>query len=250
LFVLKVTDTGVAGPLAPKITPAEARAIAALTGAQTGDAVLVAGGGRRTTLAALGALRKEIGRVARLYDEGAWSLLWVVDAPMFEQASHAEDAGDLAVGDGEWTPVHHAFTAPRTEWARTFASEPSAAISDSYDLICNGSEIGGGSMRIHDRDTQLAALNVVGIPSNVAEAKFGFLLDALSLGAPPHGGIALGLDRIMALLTARDTIRDVIAFPKTGGGADPLTGAPALVSDRQLAEVHISRPSDPSRAVG
>ena len=239
LFQLKVTDEGLTGGLAAKITAEQATAVAERAGASVGDAVFVASGALVATRASLGALRKEIGSALGLYEPDAWSFLWVVDAPMFEPASEAVAAGDVAVGTGQWTAVHHAFTAPLAEWKESFADSPAEALSDSYDLVCNGNEIGGGSIRLHNKAMQLAAFRLMGISEEEAAAKFGFLLDALELGAPPHGGIAFGLDRLITLLAGRDSIRDVIAFPKTGGGTDPLTGAPSTVSDAQLIDVHV-----------
>jgi aspartyl-tRNA synthetase len=148
-------------------------------------------------------------------------------------------SGDVAVGHGEWTAVHHAFTSPKPESMDTFDTDPGSALAYAYDIVCNGNEIGGGSIRIHRRDVQERVFAVMGLSEEEARAKFGFLLDAFTYGAPPHGGIAFGWDRICALLSGTDFIRDVIAFPKTGGGYDPLTGAPAPITPEQRAEAGV-----------
>ena len=179
--------------------------------------------------ALLGAARLEIGRRGGLIDEDAWSFLWVVDAPLFEPADEATAAGDVAVGGGAWTAVHHAFTSPQD--LDTFDQDPGDALAWAYDVVCNGNEIGGGSIRIHREDIQKRVFAMMGIDEAEAQEKFGFLLDAFKLGAPPHGGIAFGWDRIAALLADR-SIREVIAFPKSGGGVDPLTSAPAAITAR------------------
>ena len=169
----------------------------------------------------------------------AWSFLWVVDAPLFESTVDAEAAGDVAVGSGAWTAVHHAFTSPKPESMETFDTDPGSALAYAYDLVCNGNEIGGGSIRIHRRDIQERVFGVMGLSPEEAQDKFGFLLDAFTFGAPPHGGIAFGWDRICALLSGTDSIRDVIAFPKSGGGVDPLTDAPAPITPAQRKEAGI-----------
>jgi aspartyl-tRNA synthetase len=187
----------------------------------------------------LGAARLEIGKRSGLIDESAWSFLWVVDAPLFEPADEATAAGDVAVGSGAWTAVHHAFTSPKTEFFDSFDTDPAGALAYAYDIVCNGNEIGGGSIRIHRRDIQERVFAVMGLSEEQAQEKFGFLLDAFAYGAPPHGGIALGWDRICALLSRTDSIRDVIAFPKTGGGFDPLTEAPAPITPEQRKEAGV-----------
>jgi len=155
---------------------------------------------------------------------------------LFEPADEAVAHGDVAVGGGAWTAVHHAFTSPKPEWRDTFDRDPGSALADAYDIVCNGHEIGGGSIRIHRRDIQERVFAVMGIDAAEAQEKFGFLLDAFTFGAPPHGGIAFGWDRITALLAGEDSIREVIAFPKTGGGVDPLTDAPAPITEAQRKE--------------
>ena len=151
--------------------------------------------------------------------------LWVVDAPMFEPTDN-----------GGWTAVHHPFTGPKPEFAGTFKSDPASALAYAYDIVLNGTELGGGSIRIHDRNTQKDVFSVIGLSDEEANSKFGFLLEAFNYGPPPHGGIALGLDRVCALLTGSDSIREVIAFPKTASGGDPLTGAPTPITAAQRKE--------------
>ena len=200
----------------------------------------------------LGAARLEIGRRGGLIDESQWSFVWVVDAPLFEPTSEAVASGDVAVGSGAWTAVHHAFTSPKPESMDTFDTDPGSALAYAYDIVCNGNEIGGGSIRIHRRDVQERVFAVMGLDEAEARSKFGFLLDAFGYGAPPHGGIAFGWDRICALLSGTDSIRDVIAFPKTGGGFDPLTEAPAPITAaaaqgsrrRRCARQHVSDHAD------
>jgi aspartyl-tRNA synthetase len=205
-------------------------------GASPGDCVFFAADFPRPARALLGAARLEIGRRCGLIDESAWSFVWVVDAPLFEPVS---ETTDVAVGHGAWTAVHHAFTSPKPESVDTFDSDPGAALAYAYDIVCNGNEIGGGSIRIHREDVQKRVFKVMGLSEEEAQEKFGFLLEAFKYGAPPHGGIAFGWDRICALLSDSDSIRDVIAFPKTGGGFDPLTGAPAPITPEQRKEAGI-----------
>jgi aspartyl-tRNA synthetase len=184
----------------------------------------------------LGAVRFEVARRCGLLDETAWSFVWVVDAPMFELASETDD---VAVGSGQWTAVHHAFTAPKPEYLDTFDTDPGPALSNAYDIVCNGNEIGGGSIRIHRQDIQQRVFTLMGLSEQDAQEKFGFLLDAFAYGAPPHGGVAFGWDRIVALLHGSDSIREVIAFPKTGNGYDPLTAAPAPITPQQRKEAGV-----------
>lgn len=238
-YVTISSDGELGGPVAKNITDAERAGLADRVGAKPGDCIFFAAGARKASQSLLGATRNEIARRLDLIDPEVWSLLWVVDAPLFEPASEAVAAGDVAVGDGAWTAVHHAFTSPKPESMDTFDTDPGSALAYAYDIVCNGNEIGGGSIRIHRRDVQERVFKIMGITAEQAEAQFGWFLDAFSFGAPPHGGIAMGWDRITALLAGADSIRDVIAFPKTGGGFDPLTGAPAPISAKQRKEAGV-----------
>ncbi|MEX3645783.1 aspartate--tRNA ligase [Mycolicibacterium porcinum] len=235
-YVLVAEDGTLGGPVAKNLTDAERDGLAAHVGAKPGDCVFFAAGPARTARALLGATRIEIAKRLDLIDPAAWAFTWVVDFPMFEPADVATASGDVAVGSGAWTAVHHAFTAPKPESEGTFDSDPGNALSDAYDIVCNGNEIGGGSIRIHRRDIQERVFAMMGIDHDEAQDKFGFLLDAFAFGAPPHGGIAFGWDRITALLAGVDSIREVIAFPKSGGGVDPLTDAPAPITPQQRKE--------------
>ncbi len=244
-YVLIGEDGELSGPVAKNISDAERAGLAAHVGAQPGDCVFFGAGAVTSSRALLGAARVEVGRRLNLIDSSAWKFVWIVDAPLFEPASDAVAAGDVAVGDGAWTAVHHAFTSPKPEFMDTFDTDPGSALAYAYDIVCNGNEIGGGSIRIHRRDVQERVFAVMGLSQQEAQEKFGFLLDAFAFGAPPHGGIALGWDRICALLSGTDSIRDVIAFPKTGGGYDPLTSAPAEITPTQRAEAGIDfKPED------
>ena len=170
----------------------------------------------------------------------------VVDAPLLKPTGEDDD---VAVGEGAWTAVHHAFTSPTPEWIDRFEESPGEALAYAYDIVCNGNEIGGGSIRIHRRDVQERVFDVMGIGPDEAQEKFGFLLNAFQFGAPPHGGIAFGWDRILALLTGSESIRDVIAFPKSGGGFDPLTAAPAPITPEQRREAGVdAKPKAPVEA--
>jgi aspartyl-tRNA synthetase len=244
-YVLVGEDGELGGPVAKNLSDAERDGLAAQVGAQPGDCVFFAAGSRKDAQSLLGAARLEIGKRGGLIDESAWSFLWVVDAPLFEPSSEATASGDVAVGSGAWTAVHHAFTSPKAEFLDTFDTDPGNALAYAYDIVCNGNEIGGGSIRIHRRDIQERVFAVMGLSSDEAQEKFGFLLDAFAYGAPPHGGIAFGWDRICALLSGTDSIRDVIAFPKTGGGFDPLTEAPAPITAEQRKEAGIDAQPKP-----
>lgn len=235
-YVLIGEDGELGGPVAKNLSEQERAGLAAATGAKPGDCVFFAADRPSRARALLGAARLEIGRRLGLIDEGAWSFLWVVDAPLFEAV---EDTEDVAVGSGAWTAVHHAFTSPKPEFLDTFDTDPGSALAYAYDIVCNGNEIGGGSIRIHRADIQRRVFDIMGLDEAEARTKFGFLLDAFAFGAPPHGGIAFGWDRICALLSHTESIRDVIAFPKTGGGFDPLTAAPAPITAQQRAEAGI-----------
>ena len=210
--------------------------LAAHVGAKPGDCIFFSAGPPKSSRALLGAARNEIANRLNLIDPDAWAFVWVVDPPLFEPADEATAAGDVAVGSGAWTAVHHAFTSPKPEYEDVIESDPGGVLADAYDIVCNGHEIGGGSIRIHRRDIQERVFAVMGLDKAEAEEKFGFLLEAFTFGAPPHGGIAFGWDRTVALLAGMDSIREVIAFPKTGGGVDPLTDAPAPITAQQRKE--------------
>jgi aspartyl-tRNA synthetase len=238
-YVLVGEDGELGGPVAKNLTETEKAGIAAHVGAKPGDCIFFGAGAVKSSRALLGAARLEIGRRAGLIDESAWSFVWVVDAPLFEPTSEATAAGEVAVGSGAWTAVHHAFTSPKPESLDSFDTDPGSALAYAYDIVCNGNEIGGGSIRIHREDIQKRVFQVMGLSDEEAEEKFGFLLEAFKYGAPPHGGIAFGWDRIVALLAGVDSIREVIAFPKTGGGYDPLTAAPAPITPEQRKEAGV-----------
>ncbi len=235
-YVLVGDDGTLSGPVAKNLSDTERDGLAAHVGAQPGDCIFFSAGTAKASRALLGAARVEIAHRLELIDPKAWAFTWVVDFPLFEPADEATAAGDVAVGSGAWTAVHHAFTSPKTESEATFDSDPGSAQADAYDIVCNGNEIGGGSIRIHRRDIQERVFAMMGIGAAEAQDKFGFLLDAFTFGAPPHGGIAFGWDRIVQLLTGTDSIREVIAFPKSGGGVDPLTDAPAPITAQQRKE--------------
>ena len=224
-YILINEDSSLGGPVAKNLSESECAGIAAATGAKAGDAIFFAAGERSASLNLLGAVRLEIGKRCGLINQGAWEFLWVVDAPMFEPTDN-----------GGWTAVHHPFTGPKPEFAASFASDPGNALAYAYDIVLNGTELGGGSIRIHDQKMQKDVFRVIGLSDEEAASKFGFLLEAFNYGPPPHGGIALGLDRVCALLTGSDSIREVIAFPKTASGGDPLTGAPTPITTAQRKE--------------
>ena len=238
-YVLVQDDGELGGPVAKNLSDAERAGLADRVGAKPGDCVFFAAGETTPARALLGAARLEIGRRCGLIDESAWSFVWIVDAPLFEPSTKAVESGDVAVGAGVWTAVHHAFTSPKPEWIDRFEDDPGAALAYAYDLVCNGNEIGGGSIRIHQREVQQRVFELMGLTREQQQEKFGFLLDAFAFGPPPHGGIAFGWDRITALLAGADSIREVIAFPKTGGGYAPLTAAPAPITPEQRAEAGV-----------
>lgn len=238
-YITIAEDGTLGGPVAKNITDAERDGIAEHVGAKPGDAIFFAAGDTKSSRALLGAARQAIAEKLGLIKEGDWAFTWVVDAPLFEPAADATADGDVALGHSSWTAVHHAFTSPKPEWIDSFDQNPGEATAYAYDIVCNGNEIGGGSIRIHDRDVQERVFNVMGITEEEAREKFGFLLDAFAFGAPPHGGIAFGWDRIVSLLGGYDSIRDVIAFPKSGGGVDPLTDAPAPITPEQRKETGV-----------
>ena len=224
-YILVQDDGTLAGPVAKNLSENEIAGVAAKANAKPGDAIFFAAGNKRDSQSLLGAVRLEIGKRCNLIDENLWEFLWVVDAPMFEPTD-----------DGGWTAVHHPFTGPKPEFAKTFATDPGSALAYAYDIVLNGTELGGGSIRIHDQKIQREVFKVIGLTDAEASSKFGFLLEAFQYGPPPHGGIALGLDRLAALLSGSDSIREVIAFPKTASGGDPLTGAPTPITPAQRKE--------------
>jgi aspartyl-tRNA synthetase len=248
-YVLVGDDGELGGPVAKNLSDAERDGLAGHVGASPGDCIFFSAGPAKSSRALLGAARGEIAKRLGLIDADAWAFVWVVDPPLFEPAEDATAAGDVAVGSGAWTAVHHAFTSPKPEFEDAVDSDPGAVLADAYDIVCNGNEIGGGSIRIHRRDIQERVFAVMGLDKAEAEEKFGFLLEAFMFGAPPHGGIAFGWDRINALLSGVDSIREVIAFPKTGGGVDPLTDAPAPITAQQRKESGIdAKPEKVERA--
>jgi aspartyl-tRNA synthetase len=246
-YVLIGADGELGGPVAKNLSEAERAGLAAAVGAQPGDCVFFAAGASTPQRALLGAARLEIGLRCGLIDQTQWKFVWIVDAPLFEPASDATASGDVAVGSGAWTAVHHAFTAPKPEWIDRFESDPGNALAYAYDIVCNGNEIGGGSIRIHQRSVQERVFAIMGLDKAEAEEKFGFLLEAFKYGAPPHGGIALGWDRIVMLLAGADSLREVIAFPKSGGGFDPLTSAPAPITGQQRKEAGVDFVPPPAK---
>ncbi len=243
-YVTVAEDGTLGGPVAKNITDAEREGLAQAAGAEPGDCIFFAAGPVDSSRALLGAARLEIGKRCGLIDDDEWSFVWVVDAPLFKPSAEARADGDVALGKSAWTAVHHAFTSPKPECLETFDTDPGGALAYAYDIVCNGNEIGGGSIRIHRSDVQERVFNVMGIGEQEAQEKFGFLLDAFKFGAPPHGGIAFGWDRIVSLLTRADSIRDVIAFPKSGGGFDPLTEAPAPITPEQRKEAGVDAVPD------
>jgi aspartyl-tRNA synthetase len=233
LAYVTIDESGeLGGPVAKNLSESERANLATTVGAKIGDCIFFAAGKRNESRALLGAVRGEVAERLGMIDHDAWSFLWVVDAPMFEQFE-TED-GNLA-----WTAVHHPFTSPNGEWIDSFVQNPGDALAWAYDIVCNGNEIGGGSIRIHQSDIQRQVFDVLGLEPEEANEKFGFLLEAFKYGPPPHGGIAFGWDRIVMLLTKAANLREVIAFPKTGGGYDPLTGAPTPLTPQQRKEAGI-----------
>ena len=224
-YILVGEDGTLGGPVAKNLSAEESANVASVSGAAPGDAIFFAAGEKSVSQSLLGAVRLEIGKRLGLIDESKWNFLWVVDAPMFERTD-----------GGGWTAVHHPFTGPKPEFESSFDSDPESALAYAYDIVLNGNEIGGGSIRIHRRDVQERVFSVIGLSAEEAKSKFGFLLEAFNYGPPPHGGIALGVDRLAALMAGADSIREVIAFPKTASGGDPLTGAPTPITDAQRKE--------------
>ena len=221
------SESELRSPLAKFMRPEEIAGLFEATGAQTGDAIFFGAGARRATQELMGAVRVAMAHERGLVPADQWNFIWVTDWPLFEWN---ED-------DKRWDAVHHPFTAPQPEWEDRLEEAPGEVLSRAYDLALNGTELGGGSIRIHRRDVQERVFTLLGISDEEAQEKFGFLLEGLSFGAPPHGGIAFGLDRLAMLLAGGQSLRDVIPFPKTQSGGDPLTSAPAPVDNAQLSAV-------------
>ena len=236
-YILVAEDGSLGGPVAKNLSSEESAGIVAAAGASPGDAIFFAAGEKNTSQNLLGAVRLEIGRRLDLIDQSKWNFLWVVDAPMFE-----------ATDEGGWTAVHHPFTGPKPEFESSFDTDPERALAYAYDIVLNGNEIGGGSIRIHRRDIQERVFSVIGLSPQEAQSKFGFLLEAFNYGPPPHGGIALGVDRLAALMAGADSIREVIAFPKTASGGDPLTGAPTPITEAQRKESGVDSNPEPAES--
>ena len=220
---------GINSPIAKFLDDATLDAILKATGAQTGDAIFFGAATYKSASDFMGALRLKLGKDLGLVADG-WTPLWVTDFPMFEWDDE----------ENRFVALHHPFTAPAVDSIEDLRANAKTAVSRGYDMVLNGNEIGGGSIRIHNSKMQSAVFELLGIGAEEAEGKFGFLLDALKYGAPPHGGIAFGIDRIAALMAGTESIRDVIAFPKTTTAQCLMTGAPSPVPDAQLAEVHVS----------
>lgn len=227
-YVTFELDGTLGGPVAKNLSEAERAGLTDQLLAKPGDCAFFGAGAKSATQQLLGAVRQEVGERCGLINEDEWSFLWIVDAPMFELTD-----------DGTWTAVHHPFTSPNSEWINRFEESPGEALAWAYDIVCNGNEIGGGSIRIHQSDVQERVFRTLGLSDEEAKDKFGFLLEAFAYGPPPHGGIAFGWDRICMLLAGAPSLRDVIAFPKTGAGFDPLTSAPTPITIQQRAEAGI-----------
>jgi len=227
-YVTIAEDGTLGGPVAKNISESERAGLVEAVGAQPGDCVFFAAGARRSSQELLGAARNEVAKRLELIAPGSWSFLFVVDFPMFEETE-----------DGDWTFMHHPFTSPTPEFRDSFEADKGAALSDAYDLVCNGNELMSGSVRIADATLQERVFAAIGMSTEEARERFGFFLEAFDYGPPPHAGAAIGWDRLTALLAGVDSIREVIAFPKTGAGYDPLTGAPTPISEAQRAEAGI-----------
>jgi aspartyl-tRNA synthetase len=236
-YIIFNDDGTFSGPVAKNLSEEEIAQIVERSAAKPGDALFFAAGKRTDSQQLLGAARIEVAKRKNLIDETRWEFLWVVDAPMFEE-----------VDGGGWTAVHHPFTGPKPEFESSFDKDPANALAYAYDIVLNGNEIGGGSIRIHRRDIQERVFTTIGLSATEAESKFGFLLEAFNYGPPPHGGIALGIDRIAALMSRSESIREVIAFPKTASGGDPLTGAPTPITSAQRKESGVDSLAEDERS--
>ncbi|MDZ3745687.1 aspartate--tRNA ligase [Pseudoglutamicibacter cumminsii] len=247
-YVLVQEDGELTGPVAKNLTDFERENLAETVGAKPGDCIFFGAGPTNSTRQLLGQARVEIAHRTGMIKDGDWAFVWVVDAPMFMSTAEAVADGDVAVGDGKWTAVHHAFTAPKPEFLDTFDTDSGTALTNAYDIVCNGNEIGGGSIRIHRRDVQERVFKVMGVDEKTQQEQFGFLLEGFKYGAPPHGGIAFGWDRVVSLLAGETSIREVIAFPKTGGGFDPLTAAPAEITPQRRKEAGVdAKPAEQTK---
>jgi len=233
-YVMRGEDGELRSPIAKFLSADELAALAVAPG----ESLLFAAGDRALTSRVLGHLRVHLGERLELVDPAAFTFLWVTDFPMFEWDEEA----------GRWAAVHHPFTRPTDAWLGTFDEDPGRALANAYDLIVNGNELGGGSFRIHEPDVQARVFDLLRLTAEEQRSKFGFLLDALAMGAPPHGGIALGIDRMAMVLAGEPNLRDVIAFPKNQAGLDPMSGAPSEVTPEQLDELRIALVADPEGA--
>ncbi|WP_299957885.1 aspartate--tRNA ligase [uncultured Modestobacter sp.] len=238
-YVTIAEDGTLGGPVSKNISESERAGLVEAVGAKPGDCVFFAAGQRRSAQELLGAARNEVAKRLELIEPGSWSFLFVVDFPMFEETE-----------DGDWTFMHHPFTSPTPEWRERFAEDKGAALSDAYDLVCNGNELMSGSVRIADAELQERVFQTLGMTQEEARAQFGWFLEAFDYGPPPHAGAAIGWDRLTALLAGVDSIREVIAFPKTGAGFDPLTGAPTPITAAQRTEAGIDVDPDAEPAPG
>jgi aspartyl-tRNA synthetase len=226
-YLARDAETGeLRSPIAKFLSEGELEALAPAAG----ETLLFAADGWDATSRVLGHLRLHLGRELGLIDDDAFTFLWVTDFPMFEWD---EDGG-------RWSAKHHPFTRPGDEWKTRFAEEPGKALAHAYDIIVNGNELGGGSFRIHEPDVQARVFDLLALSQEQQRAQFGFLLDALAMGAPPHGGIALGIDRMTMVLAGESNLRDVIAFPKNQAGLDPMSGAPSRITQEQLEELGLA----------
>jgi len=226
---IKIKEDGWQSPITKFFSDEELKAMGDALGAEPGDLILFGADKENIVHQVLAELRLELARRLKLTEPGTYDFLWITDFPLVEYDE----------GEKRFTALHHPFTAPAEDQLELLESDPARVTSRAYDLVLNGNEIGGGSIRIHRKDVQEKVLSVLGIDPQEAEDKFGFLLKALELGAPPHGGIAFGVDRLMMILTGADSIRDVIAFPKTQKATCPLTEAPSSVARKQLTELHL-----------
>ncbi|HYR05358.1 MAG TPA: aspartate--tRNA ligase, partial [Gallionella sp.] len=227
--ITQLNETGLQSPIVKNLHEAALRTIIERSGTQNGDLIFFGADKTKIVNDALGALRSKIGHEKGYVNGKAWEPLWVVDFPMFEYDEEEK----------RWTACHHPFTSPKDEHLEFLESNPGRCLAKAYDLALNGWELGGGSVRIHREDVQSKVFRALNIGEEEARLKFGFLLDALQYGAPPHGGLAFGLDRIVTMMTGAESIRDVIAFPKTQRAQCLLTHAPSAVDERQLRELHI-----------